>query len=125
MSLVISQSVAHPTQPQIDRLISLGITTVPSTRTEASAQITKAIAERDMRPATTAQKGRAGVLGGRDLPGAGVREVSSQIALLEALALVDGSEFNSELHSEAIQLLIQRVRDRFVKAVKVTVPAQK
>jgi hypothetical protein len=112
--------VVAPTQAQIDRLVAFGITTVPATRSDATALITKAIAERDMRPATTAQKGRAGVLGGRDLPGAGVREASTQIALLEALVLVDNAADDTS-RAEAIEMLIQRVRERLTKPVRITV----
>ena len=111
-----------PTQPQIDRLAALGISIVPQTRSEASALITAAIAERDMRPATMAQRGRAGALGGRDLPGSGVREISTQIYLLEALALIDGAA-DSTAMAEGTALLIARVRERLTKPVRITVPA--
>lgn len=115
---------AAPTQPQIQRLIALGVTTVPSTRSEASQLISRMIAERDMQPATLAQIGRAGALGGRDLPGAGVREKSTQIYLLEALWAFDQAE-PGEATNEAAELLIARVRERLCKPVRVTVAVPK
>jgi hypothetical protein len=111
-----------PTQPQIDRLAALGISIVPQTRSEASALITAAIAERDMRPATMAQRGRAAALGGRDLPGSGVREISTQIFLLEALALIDGAA-DATAMAEGTALLVDRVRERLTKPIRITVPA--
>ena len=113
---------AAPTQPQIARLLALGVSTVPSTRSEASQLISRAIAQRDMQPATLAQIGRAAALGGRDLPGAGVREKSTQIYLLEALSLFDNAE-PGEASNEAAELLIARVRERLVKPLKVTITA--
>lgn len=115
-------SLAAPTDKQLMRLGQLGYAGVPATRSEASAIITRLLAQRDMQPATTAQRGRAGVLGGRDLPGAGVREVSTQIALLEALALWDAAaEDDAEAINTAVETLIARVRERFCRPVTVTV----
>lgn len=74
-------SVAAPTDKQINRLIQLGYPQVPATRSEASQIITRLLVARDMAPATLSQRGRAGYLGGRDLPGAGIREVSTQIKI--------------------------------------------
>lgn len=115
---------AAPTEPQIQRLIALGVSTVPSTRSEASQLISQLIAQRDMQPATLAQIGRAGALGGRDLPGAGVREKSTQIYLLEALYNFDKAE-PGEASNEAAEVLIARVRERLCKPVRVTVSAPK
>ena len=88
---VIPASIAAPTDRQLARLAELNIQHGEISRAQASALISAAIAERDMRPATDKQRGRAAVLGGRDLPGAGVREISTQIALLEALAVFAAS----------------------------------
>lgn len=113
---------AAPTKPQIDRLLALGVSVVPATRSEASQLISRAIAQRDMQPATLAQIGRAAALGGRDLPGAGVREKSTQIYLLEALAIFDAAE-PGEASNEAAEMLIARVRERLVKPLRVTITA--
>lgn len=115
-------NLASPTEKQINRLYQLGVLpdAVPATRSDASQMITKLIAARDMQPATLAQRGRAGVLGGRDLPGAGVREVSSQIALLEALALFDAATSDEDAQL-AVDTMIARVRERFTKAISITI----
>lgn len=115
-------SAAAPTDKQIARLVQLGVSQPPATRSEASALISKLIAARDMQPATPAQIGRAGALGGRDLPGAGVREKSTQIYLLEALAIFDAAE-EGDAANDAAAELIRRVRERFVKPLTVTITA--
>ena len=120
--LAANLSVAGPTQAQIDRLVRMGQTVIPTTRSEASKMISGLIAASDMQTATQAQCGRAGVLGGRDLPGAGRREKSTQIAILEALVAFDQAE-SDEASSAAINILLERVRERFVRpnaVVKVT-----
>lgn len=111
-----------PTAAQINRLIALGVSDIPATRSDASKLISAEIAKRDMKPATQAQIGRAGALGGRDLPGAGVREKSTQIYLLEALAAFDSAAEGADANAAA-ELLIARVRERFVKPVTVTITA--
>lgn len=88
---VVPAAIAAATDRQLARLADLHVTHGELSRAEASALISAAIAERDMRPATDKQRGRAAVLGGRDLPGAGVREISTQIALLEALTVFAAS----------------------------------
>lgn len=123
MSNVIA-SAAAPTQAQIQRLVQLGVSAAPATRSEASAMISRLIAQRDMAPATPAQIGRAGALGGRDLPGAGVREKSTQIYLLEALAMWDAADENDpEAVQAAVDMLVSRVRERLVKPLRVTITA--
>lgn len=112
-----SVSVVAPTEKQIDRLMRMGVTHMPATRSQASAMISKMIADRDTQPATQAQLGRAAVLGGRDLPGAGVREKSTQIAILEAYVLWQNAE-SDEQHQQAIDLLMERISERFVKPVQ-------
>lgn len=115
-------SVAAPTEKQILRLQALGATAIPATRSDASKLISTLIASRDMQPATTAQIGRAAALGGRDLPGAGVREKSTQIYLLEALVAFDNAA-EGDAANEAAELLIARVRERLVKPMTVTITA--
>lgn len=123
MSTIVSASTAAaPTEKQIARLVQLGVNTPPATRSEASNLIGKLIAQRDMQPATQAQIGRAGALGGRDLPGAGVREKSTQIYLLEALAVFDAADEGEPANNAAAEL-IRRVRERFVKPLTVTITA--
>ena len=46
------------------------------------------------------------------MPGAGKREKSTQIAILEALVAFDQAE-TDEASSVAINILLERVRDRF------------
>jgi hypothetical protein len=117
-------TAAAPTEKQVLRLTALGATAIPSTRSEASQLISKLIASRDMQPATLAQVGRAAALGGRDLPGAGVREKSTQIYLLEALAAWDNAEENdAKAVNDAVALLVSRVRERMVKPLTITITA--
>ena len=117
-------TAAAPTEKQVLRLTALGATAIPSTRSEASQLISKLIASRDMQPATLAQVGRAGALGGRDLPGAGVREKSTQIYLLEALLAWDNADENdAQAVNDAVGLLVARVRERFVKPLTITITA--
>lgn len=114
---------AAPTEAQVLRLQAMGATSIPATRSEASKLISSLIAQRDMQPATLAQIGRAGHLGGRDLPGAGVREKSTQIYLLEALAAYDNCSEADQ--PAALQMLVERVRERMVKPLRVTITAPK
>lgn len=104
-----------PTEAQLNRLQTLNYTGDVSkmSRSEVSQLISKLISDRDMQPATAKQLGRAGVLGGRDLPGAGVREVSSQIALLEALIIFETAAEADKL--EAARGMAEAIRARFVK----------
>ena len=107
-------SANKPTEAQLNRLGTLNYTgEVPASRAEVSKLISSLIASRDMQPATAKQLGRAGVLGGRDLPGAGVREVSSQIALLEALIVFETAA--DEDKADAAKAMAEAVRTRFVK----------
>jgi hypothetical protein len=117
----MNQTIVSPSVKQIEVLTRLGVTEVPATRSEASKLITARIASRDMRPATDAQKGRASALRGRDLPGAGVREQSTAIYLLEALALIQGSDIGTAEHLSYVAMLQSRVEERFFKATVVAV----
>lgn len=117
----VAASVVAPTEKQIQRLMNLGVHSIPATRSQASALISKLIATRDMQPATQAQVGRAAYLGGRDLPGAGVREKSTQIAILEAFQFWQQAD-SDEQHQEALDLLMTRIQERFMKPVAVQQP---
>jgi hypothetical protein len=112
--------VVSPSAAQVETLVRFGITTKFATRSEASAAITKAIADRDMRNATAKQIARLNGLGGRDLPGAGVREISTAIYLMEAVVLIDSTD-DLVQKAEYMQILVDRCRERFTKAVKVVV----
>jgi hypothetical protein len=112
--------VVSPSAAQVETLARFGITTNFATRSEASAAITKAIADRDMRGATAKQVARLNGLGGRDLPGAGVREISTAIYLMEAVVLIDSTD-DLVAKSEYLDILVDRCRERFTKAVKVVV----
>jgi len=120
----MNQTIVSPSAKQIEVLTRLGVTEVPSTRSEASKLITARIASRDMRPATDAQKGRASALGGRDLPGAGVREQSTAIYLLEAIALIHASDIGTPEHLSYVALLQSRVEERFFKPTVVAVATE-
>jgi hypothetical protein len=117
----VAASVVAPTEKQIQRLMNLGVHSIPATRSQASALISQMIASRDMQPATQAQVGRAAVLGGRDLPGAGVREKSTQIAILEAFQLWQQAD-TDEQHQAALDLVMSRIQERFMKPVAVQQP---
>jgi hypothetical protein len=117
----VAASVVAPTEKQIQRLMNLGVHSIPATRSQASALISQLIASRDMQPATQAQVGRAAVLGGRDLPGAGVREKSTQIAILEAFQLWQQAD-TDEQHQAALDLVMSRIQERFMKPVAVQQP---
>lgn len=104
----------RPTEAQLNRLQTLNYTgEIPNSRSEVSSLINKLISTRDMQPATPKQLGRAGVLGGRSLPGAGVRELSTQIALLEALIIFETAEEGEKI--EAAKGMAETIRSRFVK----------
>jgi hypothetical protein len=109
-----------PSAAQLETLARFGITTKFATRSEASAAITKAISDRDMRGATAKQVARLNGLGGRDLPGAGVREISTAIYLMEMVVLVDATDDLVE-KQQYMDMLVDRCRERFTKAVKVVV----
>lgn len=117
-------TAAAPTEKQVLRLQALGATAIPATRSAASQLISQLIAGRDMQPATLAQIGRAAYLGGRDLPGAGVREKSTQIFLLEALAAWDNaSPEDADAVNASVQLMVNRIRERFCKVQTITITA--
>lgn len=122
---VTTSTIAAPTEKQIAALVRLGHTAVPATRSEASKLIDQLIASRETTPATPAQKARASALGGRDLPGAGLREKSTQIFLLEALAMFDAAKSQEDINAAA-EMVIDRVRERFAKpgAVVIAVPTE-
>ncbi len=114
-------NLSAPTQAQVICLNKFGITSIPSTKGEASALITAAIASRDMTPATSKQVGRIAILGGRDMPGAGMREASNAIAVLEHLAALDNVP--AEQTHEVLASLVAILRQRYLKPVKVVIHA--
>lgn len=116
MSAVLS---IVPSPAQIQALAKLGVTEVPLTKADASTLISRAIATRDMRPASQASIGKLAVLGGRDLPGAGQREVSTAIAIVEAMYMVDLSEGNESERTKWLEELVLRVRTRLTKPMVV------
>lgn len=122
MVSTVANPVLRTTDAQIVALTKLGVSTPPALRSEASRLITQLRTERDMAAPTSPQLGRAAALGGRDLPGVRRREISAQIALLEALALLDAAE-NDEQRLQATELLVERARYRFQKPLTVRLPA--
>lgn len=117
VSLAVSASPAAPSAAQVARLRDLGCVAIPSTKSEASKEIDRLTAQRDCQPATPGQKAYASALRGRDLPGSGIREKSTQIYLLEVLDLFDRAEAQEDINQYA-EMLIARVRERFVHPMK-------
>lgn len=107
-----------PSMAQLNTLAKFGVVEVPKTKAEASALIQAAIAARDMRPASVPSLGKLGALGGRDLPGAGQREVSTAIALLECVVMLDNGGETAVWTEE----IIKRVRERLCKTISITPP---
>jgi hypothetical protein len=112
-------AVLSATSAQITFLEKLGIKDFSGDRGAASAEITRLLAMRSNPPASKAQMGKLAALGGKDMPGAGVREASTAISVLE---LLDQIGDNFELVGEeadyeiaAINNLLSYLRTRFVK----------
>lgn len=120
LTATLSAVPASVTEAQLYTLNKFGITAIPNNRAEASAMIANAIATRDMRPASVASVGKLGVLGGRDLPGAGQREISTAITLVEALLMIDNTEGVAK--QEWLEELANRVRARLTKPITVHAP---
>ncbi len=99
----------------------------PSTIEEASAMMKEVIGREETAPATKAQIGKAYMLGvnlgwsGKELPGAGVREVSTQIYLLEAVEAVQRAIADDNLTQDdvdnALKQLMGRCLERLAKPV--------
>jgi hypothetical protein len=99
----------------------------PATVEEASAMMKEVIGREETAPATKAQLGKAYMLGvnlgwaGKELPGAGVREVSSQIYILEAVdavqrAIADDTKTQDDVDN-ALKVLMGRCLERYAKPV--------
>lgn len=115
-----------PTPAQLAWFAKKGIK-APATVEEASALMRQIIGAEETAPATKAQTGKAYMLGvnlgwaGKELPGAGVREVSSQIYILEAVeavqrAVADESKTQDDVDA-ALKMLMGRCLERFAKPV--------
>ncbi len=103
----------RPSANQISLMKKLGL--VPAaTSGECSRMIDAKLAEINSVLATPKQKARLSGLGGRDLPGGNIREVSTAIYLAEAIALVDQATGEAET-TEALRVLESRVRERLMK----------
>jgi hypothetical protein len=113
-----SISVA-PSSAQIALMAKLGLSPA-ATSSECSRMIDAKLAEINSVPATAKQKGRLGALGGRDLPGGNIREVSTAIYLAEAVALYDQAVQASDYAGgqEALLLLLSRTRERLMKPAR-------
>ncbi len=117
-----------PTPAQINWFQGRGIA-VPVSREEAAKTMASIIASEETRTPSRAQLGMAYMSGvglgwaGKDLPGAGVREISTQIALLQAVeqvqrALLDDNKSQEDVDS-ALHHLIGKVLERFAKPMPV------
>ena len=103
----------RPSANQISLMEKLGL--VPAaTSGECSRMIDAKLAEINSVPATPKQKARLSGLGGRDLPGGNIREVSTAIYLAEAVALLDQATGEAET-MEGLRVLESRVRERLMK----------
>jgi hypothetical protein len=103
----------RPSANQISLMEKLGL--VPAaTSGECSRMIDVKLAEINSVPPTPKQKARLSGLGGRDLPGGNIREVSTAIYLAEAIALLDQAAGEAET-TEALRVLESRVRERLMK----------
>lgn len=101
----------------------------PNTKAEASNLMRQIIAREETKPATQAQLGKAYMLGinlgwtGKELPGAGVREVSTQIYILEAVenvqrCLADDAKSQDDVDN-ALRVLMGRCLERLAKPMPV------
>jgi hypothetical protein len=101
----------------------------PATKADASRTMREIIAREETKPASQAQLGKSYTLGinmgwpGKELPGAGVREVSTQIYLLEAVENVqrmvsDDSKTQDDVDG-AVKVLIGRCLERLAKPMPV------
>lgn len=105
------------TAAQVSTLAKLGVDDFQGDRSAASAEITRLLGMRANAPATEKQRAKIGAMGGKDLPGAGLREASTAIAILELLAVL-GTDFElvgDEGEVAAINNLLVYLRERFVK----------
>lgn len=96
---------------QIEVLGNYGVADFHGTVGEASKQIERIATERAMQDPTPAQRSRLDYLGGKQLAGAGRREISTSITMLTAL-----TKFEQD---GDVQALAQEVRNRFKKVVRV------
>lgn len=117
-----------PTQAQIDWFTKRGLV-APADRQAASKLIEETIAREETRQASKAQIGAAYMAGvglgwcGSDLPGAGVREVSTQIKILQAVEVVQRFMLDDNKTQDdvdiALQCLIGVCLERFAKPMPV------
>jgi hypothetical protein len=115
-----------PTPAQLAWFEKKGIK-APDTVEQASAMMKEIIGREETAPATKAQLGKAYMLGvnlgwsGKELPGAGLREVSTQIYILEAVeavqrAIADDSKSQDDVDN-ALKVLMGRCLERYAKPV--------
>lgn len=117
-----------PTQAQLDWFAKRGLV-APADRQAASKLIEETIAREETRNASKAQIGAAYMAGvglgwcGADLPGAGVREVSTQIKILQAVEVIQRFMLDDNKTQDdvdiAIQMLIGVCLERFAKPMPV------
>lgn len=117
-----------PTQRQLEWFAQKGLV-APADRDAASKLIAETIAREETRAASKAQIGAAYMTGvglgwcGADLPGAGVREASTQIKVLQAVesvqrALLDDDKTQEDV-DKALQTLIAVCLERFAKPMPI------
>jgi hypothetical protein len=96
---------------QKEVLSNYGVEQFDGTVGEASMEIDRIATERAMQDPTPAQRSRLDYLGGKQLSGAGRREVSTSITMLTALTIFE--------QSGDAQALANAVRERFKKQIRV------
>lgn len=124
----LAANIQVPTPDQVAWFTKRGIP-VPASKAEASTAMNAIIGKEETAPATQAMLGKVYMTGvglgwcGKDLPGAGVREISTQIKLLVAVediqrAMLDDTKGQEDV-DRLIQVLMGAVLERFAKAMPV------
>lgn len=124
----LASNIEAPTPTQVAWFAKRGMP-APASKADASAQMNTIIAREETAAPTQAMLGKVYMTGvglgwcGKDLPGAGVRETSTQIKLLMAVediqrAMLDDSKGQDDV-DRLVQVLMGAVLERFAKAMPV------
>lgn len=124
----LASNIEAPTATQVAWFAKRGIP-APASKAEASAQMNAIIGKEETAQPTQAMLGKVYMTGvglgwcGKDLPGAGVRETSTQIKLLMAVediqrAMLDDAKGQDDV-DRLVQVLMGAVLERFAKAMPV------
>lgn len=108
---IITPSNMPATLRQKEVLSNYGVTEFEGTVGEASNEIDRIATERAMQSPTPTQLSRLDYLGGKQLSGAGRREISTSITMLTALVVF---EQNGDP-----KVLTDAIRERFKRQIRV------